>query len=42
LVSSLDGIGLLRGDLKDLLATEDREKDLKGQLSGHAFSTAGA
>ena len=30
LVSSLDGIGLLRGELKGLLTAEDREKDVPG------------
>ena len=41
LVSSLDGLGLLRGDLKGLLAPEDREKDLKGQFPGHAILDRG-
>jgi hypothetical protein len=37
LASSLDGIGLLRGDLKNLVAPEDREND----LSGHAIFDRG-
>jgi hypothetical protein len=39
LVSSLDGIGLLLGDLKDLLNAEDREK--AGSLPGHAILDRG-
>jgi len=41
LVSSLDGIGLLRGALKDLLTPEDRDKDLKGQFPAHAILDRG-
>jgi len=41
LVSSLDGVGLLRGDLKGLLAPEDGIRTLKSQLPGHAILDRG-
>ena len=41
LVSSVDGIGLLRSGLKNLLTPEDREKDVKSELPGHAILDRG-